>query len=206
MEKSPSPAQPSPTEKQKLDVVSHSALLSFGPGTPAGPQSSPVLRETSEGVSTELCTSSQAERNTQNGLCQAEDRQKERMRQDCLPPHPSPAFWGRSKIPKQSNQHSSKGAWPPPSPFLGSPTLHSSLSFPRKPGGPACKDDGVWVGELSLLDFVPSFPPFLPRFWLLPPAAPDQVREALGWAGATCCVSPEWEVFCHSTLSCRGSS
>lgn len=111
------PAQPSPTEKQKLHVVSHSALLSSSPGTPAGPRSSPVLGEPLEGVSVELCTSSQAERNTRHGLCQVEDRKQERM-QNCLPPHhPAPAFWGRNKVPKQSNQHSSEGAWPPPSPL-----------------------------------------------------------------------------------------
>lgn len=40
MENNP-PAQPSPTEKQKLDVVSHSALLSSSPGTPAGPPNQP---------------------------------------------------------------------------------------------------------------------------------------------------------------------
>lgn len=40
----PSPAQPRPTEKQKLDVVSHSALLSSSPGTPVGPQKQPSSR------------------------------------------------------------------------------------------------------------------------------------------------------------------
>ena len=114
------PAQPSPTEKQKLDVVSHSALLSSSPGTPAGPQKQLSSRRASEEVSVELCTSSQAERNMQNGLCQVEDRKKG-CRTAFLPPHPVPAFWGRSKIPKQSNQHNSEGACPPPSPFLGEP-------------------------------------------------------------------------------------
>lgn len=112
--------QPSPTEKQKLDVVSHSALLSSSPGTPAGPQKQLSSRRASEEVSVELCTSSQAERNMQNGLCQVEDRKKG-CRTAFLPPHPVPAFWGRSKIPKQSNQHNSEGACPPPSPFLGEP-------------------------------------------------------------------------------------
>lgn len=115
----PSPAQPSPIEKQKLDVVSHSALLSSSPGIPLGPQSSPVLSEPLEGVSVELCTGSQAERNMQRGLCQAEDRWKGRMPQDCLPPL-THGRRGRSRTPQQ------------PAPFVRDPS-HSGRSILGSP-------------------------------------------------------------------------
>lgn len=139
------PAQPSPIEKQKLDVVSHSALLSSSPGTPTGPRSSPVLREPSEEVSEELSTSSQAESYMQSRLCQVQDSKQQSTQGNCLPASLSclvQASWGRNKIPKQSNQHCSEGAWAPHSP-LGNPTLDSHRSFSRELRGPACKDVGV---------------------------------------------------------------
>lgn len=114
--------QPSPTEKQKLNVVSHSALLSSSPGTPAGPPKQPSFlspRERSRRA--ELCTSSQAESNMQNGLCYAEGRKKERMQPNFLPIPSRPSFRGRNFIPKQVNQHRAEGACPPPLSFLGEP-------------------------------------------------------------------------------------
>nr|KAF6273594.1 nuclear factor I X [Myotis myotis] len=69
----------------------------------------------------ELCTSSQAESNMQNGLCQAEGRKKERMQPNFLPIPSWPSFRGRNFIPKQVHQHLAEGACPPPLSFLGEP-------------------------------------------------------------------------------------
>lgn len=164
------PAQPSPTEKQKLDVVSHSALLSSSPGTPAGPQKQLSSQRASEEVSVELCASSQAERNMQNGLCQVEDRKKG-CRTAFLPQHPVPAFWGRSKIPNKATSTILKGPVPYPHPSQGNPTLDSSRSFTRELRGPACKDDGVQT------------PRALPcRLHPLPPS-PDFASGFFAWTG-----------------------
>lgn len=70
MEISPSPAPP--TENQNLDVVSHSALPLLQSGYPPSPpprSKAAQFWEPSEGVSAELYTSSQAERNMLSGLC-----------------------------------------------------------------------------------------------------------------------------------------
>eukprot|EP00069_Balaena_mysticetus_P005540 bmy_04853T0 len=113
------PAQPSPTEKQKLDVVSHSALLSSSPGTPAGPQKQLSSRRASEEVSVELCTSSQAERNMQNGLCQAG---QEGHRPDVLQvrgggPQVAPTPQPRMQVP------SLRPIGPCPCPYADSPAV-----------------------------------------------------------------------------------
>lgn len=118
---------------------------------------------------------------------------------------PSPAFPGRS----------TQLADRPPLRFLG--TLPSTgPKFPQEPRGTAARKDGSRRSS-SPLDFAsppsPSRPSWEPLLRLLSPAALDQARAVLGWAGDGCSleltevsVSPEWRVCCHPTLNRTGSS
>lgn len=94
--KSPSPAQPSPTEKQKLDVVSHSALLSSSPGTPAGPPKQPSSRRAlGRGLSGAVHQQSSRKKHAKRTL--PSRGQKERMQQNCLPPPSRPGLLGKER-------------------------------------------------------------------------------------------------------------
>lgn len=170
------PAQPSPTEKQKLDVVSHSALLSSSPGTPAGPQKQLSSQRASEEVSVELCASSQAERNMQDGLCQIEDRKKG-CRTAFLPHIPSRPSGEGAKSPNKATSTILKGPVPYPHSSQGNPTLDSSQSFTWELRGPACKDDGVQIPRALPCRLHPLPPPlsFPPR-----PSPPRLCLRLLG--------------------------
>ena len=114
--------QPSPTEKQKLDVVSHSALLSSSPGTPAGPPKQPSsLRALGRGLGRAVHQQPSRKKHAKRTL--RSRGQKERKDAAELPSSPIPSWPSgeRNKIPKQSNQHRSEGVCPPPLPFLGEP-------------------------------------------------------------------------------------
>lgn len=99
--KSPSPAQPHRKAKSKRRQPL-SPPTSSSPGPPAGPAAPWGPESPGRGLA-ELCTSSQAESNMQSGLCPAEDRKKERMQQNFLPPPAHPGLPGKELHP-QTNQ------------------------------------------------------------------------------------------------------
>lgn len=117
------PAQPSPTEKQKVNVVSHSAPLSSSPGTPR-PPAAPRGSESPRKRPRRSC----APAAKQKATCKADSaQQRTERKKGCsrtsFLPHPILAFWGRNFIPKQTNQHRPKGPVPHPCPSWGNPTL-----------------------------------------------------------------------------------
>lgn len=95
----PSPAQPSPTEKQKLDVVSHSALLSSSPGTPAGPLKQPSSRR-ALGRGLHGAVHQQPSRKKHAKWTLPSRGQKERMQQNCLLPPSHPGLLGKEGTPQ----------------------------------------------------------------------------------------------------------
>lgn len=126
--KSPSPAQPSPTEKQKLDVVSHSALLSSSPGTPAGPPKQPSSRRAlGRGLSGAVHQQSSRKKHAKRTL--PSRGQKERMQQNCLPPPSRPGLLGKERNPPKKQ----------PAPFRRglSPTLALPGETPPSTGARA---------------------------------------------------------------------
>lgn len=168
--------QPSPTEKQKLDIVSHSALLSSSPGTPAGPPKQPSsLRALGRGLGRAVHQQPSRKKHAKRTL--RSRGQKERKDAAELPSSPIPSWPSgeRNKIPKPSNQHRSEGACPPPLPFLGEP--HALLGPELHWGirGLACKDEGCRSRGPSPPD--PTCPSSLPCLWLLPSTALDRVRR-----------------------------
>lgn len=124
--KSPSPAQPSPTEKQKLDVVSHSALLSSSPGTPRAPEAAQFSESPRKGSRWSCAPAvKQKETSKMGSATQRTDGKKGRGRTASLP---SPTAIGKERTPSPATSTLPRG-----------PHLHSGRSAPREPGGPAWK-------------------------------------------------------------------
>lgn len=215
------PAQPSPIEKQKLDVVSHSALLSSSPGTPTGPRSSPVLREPSEEVSEELSTSSQAESYMQSRLCQVQDSKQQSTQGNCsLPPCP---VWSRppgegTKSPNKATSTVLKGPGPHTHPWETPPLTLTGASV-------GSSEDQLVKMLVYSSQGIPNRPPsrVLPTppphcLQLLAPVAWDQGRqdppaplglEAPPYSRAGSELDfflPEWRVFCYPPRALGGSS
>lgn len=101
--------QPSPTEMQNLDVVSHSALPSSSPGTPAF-QSRPVLGALGRGLSGAVHQQPSRKKHAMRTLLSR--GQTERMQQDCLPPT-------QSGLPRKKQP----ARWPATPAVPGDPTL-----------------------------------------------------------------------------------
>lgn len=125
MEKSPSPAPP---KKQKLDVVSHSALLSSSPGTPAGPQKQPSSRRAlRRGLGGAVHQQPSRKKHAKRTLLsRGQKERKDAAELPFSPPYPAPTFRGRNKINPTKQPARFERASPPPSPFLGEP--HPQLS------------------------------------------------------------------------------
>lgn len=148
---------PSPTEKQNLDVVSHSALPSSSPGSPAV-QSSPVLGALGRGLSRVVHQQPSRKKRAKRTLLSRE--QTEKMQ-------PSPAFPGSS----------SQLAGLPPLRFLGTPPF-AGPKPPSKPRGTAHKDDGSRHSSSP-----PDFAPLLSLSHFLGASAQASVPccSGLGW-------------------------
>lgn len=102
--------QSSPTEEKQKLTISHSALPSSRPGDPCGPKQ-PSCGEPLEGGAVRH---QQAKQKT---------HRKKRTR-------------GRTAFSRRSRQHPAEEAWPPPLPFLGTPT-HPTLRWaPASPRSP----------------------------------------------------------------------
>lgn len=151
--------QPSPTEKQNLDVVSHSALPSSSPGTPAF-QSRPVLGALGRGLSGAVHQQPSRKKHAKRTLLSR--GQTERKDATRLP----------SSYSARSSQEgaASSLAGHPGSSWGPHPPL--DLSFPRSPELPS--------GLLSPPS--PSRSSWEPLLRLLARAALDQARAFPGWA------------------------
>lgn len=133
--------QPSPTEKQNLDVVSHSALPSSSPGSPAV-QSSPVLGALGRGLSRVVHQQPSRKKHAKRTLLSRGQTE----RKDAT----SPAFPERAASSLVCHPCGSWG--PPPS---------AGPKLPSEPRGTAHKDDGSRHSS-SPPDFAPpSLSPFL---------------------------------------------
>lgn len=92
--------QPSPTEKQKLNVVSHSALLSSSPGSPAGPQKQPSSRRAlRRGLGGAVHQQPSRKKHAKRTLLsRGQKERKDAAELPFSPPYPAPTFRGRNKI------------------------------------------------------------------------------------------------------------
>lgn len=146
--KSPSPAQPSPTEKQKLKSRQPLSPSLLQPGDARGPQKQPQSSESPRRGSRRSCAPTAEQRET---------RERDSAREDAaaLPPRPRPGppalrpSGDGAQSPSPSKAPSTQFCrGPAPAPALPRGTLprtHPLLrwSSPRESGGPAPKDDGV---------------------------------------------------------------
>lgn len=135
------PAQPHRKAKIKRRQPLSPSLLQ--PRDPCRPPEAAQFSESPRKRSrrAELCTSSQAESNMQNGLCQAEGRKKERMQPNFLPVPSWPSGEGTSS-PNKSTSTVLRGPVPHPCPSWGNPTLSWGQSSTRELRGLAWKDEG----------------------------------------------------------------
>lgn len=160
--------QPSPTEKQNLDVVSHSALPSSSPGTPAF-QSRPVLGALGRGLSGAVHQQPSRKKHAMRTLLSR--GQTERKDATRLP----------SSYPVRPSQEeaASSLAGHPGSSWGPHPPL--DLSFPRSPEEQLVKIVDIRA-PLRTSPPSPSRPSWEPLLRLLAPAALDQARAFPGWA------------------------
>lgn len=131
--KSPRPAQPHRKAKIRRRQPLSPSLLQ--PRDPCRPPEAAQFSESPRKRSPRSCAPAAKQKETcKNGLCQAEDRKKERMQQNFLPPPSHPGLLGKELNP-QTNQ---------PAQFRRglSPTLSWGQSFTRELRGLACKDEG----------------------------------------------------------------
>lgn len=118
------PAQPSPAQPHRKAKIRCRQPLSpslLQPGEPCRPPEATQLSESPQKEAwVELCTSSQAERNTQTDSVKLRTERKKEAAD--LPSSPSPpSLLGKERNPQTKQPARSEGACPPPSPFLGEP-------------------------------------------------------------------------------------
>lgn len=161
--------QPSPTEKQNLDVVSHSALPSSSPGTPAF-QSRPVLGALGRGLSGAVHQQPSRKKHAMRTLLSR--GQTERKDATRLP----------SSYPVRPSQEeaASSLAGHPGSSWGPHPPL--DLSFPRSPEEQLVKIVDIRAPLRTSSPPSSSRPSWEPLLGLLAPAALDQARAFPGWA------------------------
>lgn len=136
--------QPSPTEKQKLNVVSHSALLSSSPGTPAGPPKQPsFLRALGRGLGGRSCAPAAKQKATckTDSAMQRAERKKGCSRTSS-PSHPGLPSGEGTSSPNKSTSTVLRGPVPHPCPSWGNPTLSWGQSSTRELRGLAWEDGG----------------------------------------------------------------
>lgn len=191
--------QPSPTEKQNLDVVSHSALPSSSPGTPAF-QSRPVLGALGRGLSGAVHQQPSRKKHAMRTLLSR--GQTERKDATRLP----------SSYPVRPSQEeaASSMAGHPGSSWGPHPLL--DLSFPRSPEEQLVKIVDIRAPLRTSLSSL-SLSPFLGAS--APASGPSCSGSGEGVPGvgkgcslelAEFSLSPEWRVFCHPILNRPGSS